>query len=148
MWGDFMQIYLYVVSDDPDTMPKTLSDPVTVAGSVRDPSVDLMRPVITLTGTPAGTYNYAYIPDFNRYYFVDPPVTERTGLVMLPMRIDVLQTYHDQIMSAPVILERSTDVFNADIADPRRQFYQDRQNQYITIGDVGAPASIVMVTVG
>lgn len=148
MWGDSMQINFFQMLDDPAVMPKNLTDPVTLSGYIRDNAVNVMNPVITLTGTPSGQYNYAYIPDFNRYYFVDPPITDRTGLIQMLMHVDVLQTYYEYIMQCPVIVDRSSGGYNADIADPRRQFYQDRQNQYINIGDVGAPASIVMVTVG
>lgn len=143
-----MNLYLYQITDDPLVFPKTLPAGTTVTGTIREDAVDLMRPEIMVTGAPSAGYNYAYIPDFGRYYFVDPPVTIRTGLVKLPMRVDVLQSFADQIVDAPVIVERSSNKYNLDIADPERKFYQDRSNQYITIGDVGAPANIVMVTVG
>lgn len=143
-----MTVNLYQIAEDPRVVPKTLPEAAVLTGSIRDDQVDVMHPAILMSGAPSDTYNYAYLPDFGRYYFVDPPITERTGLIRLQMHIDVLQTYYDQIIVAPVIVERSADRYNMDIADPDRKFYQDRSNQYLTIGDVGAPANIVMVTVG
>lgn len=144
-----MTVTLYTINDDPKKFPKTLPEQGTdLTGYIRDQSVDLMRPELTVTGSPGAGFNYAYIADFHRYYFVDPPITIRTDLVILPMRCDVLQTYKDQIITAPVIVERSAGKYNTYIADPKRVFYQDRLNQYVTIADLGDPASIVMVTVG
>lgn len=143
-----MTINLYQIAEDPRVVPKTLPEAVVMTGSIRDEQVDVMHPAILMSGAPSTLYNYAYLPDFGRYYFVDPPITERTGLIRLQMHIDVLQTYYDQIIVAPVIVERSADKYNTYIADPDRKFYQDRLNQYITIADLGDPASIIMVTVG
>lgn len=143
-----MTFYIYQISEDPVVFPKTLPEGTTVTGTIRDDAVDVMDPVILLTGAPSVACNYAYIPDFGRYYFVDPSETIRTGLIALHMHVDVLQSFADQIIAAPIIVNRAASKWNAFIADPERIFYQDRCNQYVTIGDVGAPANVVMVTVG
>lgn len=141
-------LYLYQISEDPLVFPKTLPEGTTVTGTIRDQSVDLMQPSIIMQGAPSTAFNYCYIPDFGRYYFVEPPISERTGLIRLQMRCDVLQSFADQIIAAPVIVERSAEKYNTYIADPERVFYQDRLNQYISIGDLGDPSAIIMVTVG
>lgn len=41
-------------------------------------------------------FNYAYIPDFHRYYFVTEIVSVRNGLWRIGMRVDVLMTYRAQ----------------------------------------------------
>lgn len=143
-----MIIYLYSITEDPNVFPKTLESPVTMTGTIRDDQVDVMRPSVLITGAPGSQYNYAHIPDFNRYYFVDPPVTDRTGLIYYKMHVDVLQSFAAQILAAPVIVQRSRNLYNAFITDSDRAFYQYRHNQYITIGDVGAPTTQIMVTVG
>ena len=152
-----MTINLYSISEDPRTMPKTLPEPVTLTGRLRDEQVDVMHPSILMTGAPSQVYNYAYLPDFNRYYFVDPPITERTGLVRLQLHVDVLQTYYAGIMTAPVILDRASSGWNTYLPDPRRKFFQYTRTQYITIkqndlpgtnGDLGRPSVPILVTVG
>lgn len=149
-----MTIYLYSISEDPLTMPKTLPEAVTVTGTIRDGSVDVMHPAILIAGAPSQTYNYAYLPEFNRYYFVDPPITERTGLIRLQLHVDVLQSFYDDIMSAAVIVDRTqnatalTPGWNSYLQDPRRAFYQYTLPQYITLGDIGRPSNILIVTAG
>lgn len=149
-----MQINLYQITEDPHTMPKTLPEAVTVTGAIRDEQVDVMHPAILLSGAPSSQYNYAYLPDFNRYYFVDPPITERTGLIRLQLHVDVLQSFYDDIMSADVIVDRTqnatalTPGWNSYLQDPQRAFYQYTLPQYITLGDIGRPSNILIVTAG
>lgn len=143
-----MTLYLYTIGDDPLKFPKTLPEGTTLTGTIRDQSVDLFRPSILLQGAPGDGYNYAYIPDFGRYYFVDPPITERTGLVRLQMRCDVLQSFADQIIAAPAIIDRSSSAWNVYIPDTERKFYQHTTHQYITIGTIDKPSEIIMATIG
>ena len=143
-----MTINLYSIIEDPRTMPKTLPEPVTMTGRLRDEKVDVMQPSILMTGAPSQNYNYAYLPDFNRYYFVDPPITERTGLVRLQLHVDVLQTYYAGIMTAPVILDRASEGYDAFAPDPRRKFYNYTEPQYKKIGSLGDSYSLVMVASG
>jgi hypothetical protein len=143
-----MTINFYSIVEDPRTMPKTLPEPVTVTGRLRDEQVDVMHPSILMTGAPSQVYNYAYLPDFNRYYFVDPPITVRTGLVRLQLHVDVLQTYYAGIMTAPVILDRVSDGYNAFVPDSRRKFYAYTEPQYKKIGSLGDSYSLVMVASG
>lgn len=149
-----MTINLYSISEDPLTMPKTLPEPTVMTGTIRDNQVDVMHPTILMSGAPSQTYNYAYLPDFGRYYFVDPPITDRTGLIRLQLHVDVLQSFYDDIMSAAVIVDRTqnatalTPGWNSYLQDPRRAFYQYTLPQYITLGDIGRPSSILIVTAG
>lgn len=141
-----MTIYFYDMIDDPRTMPKNMQNETTKTGSVRG-EIDMIRPVIDVEGS-AFSQNYAYIPDFNRYYYVDNVRILRTGICTLTLRVDVLQSFYSEIVNAPMIAERSENVFNTFIADPERKFYQYTLNQYIDIGDVGIPNTPILVTVG
>lgn len=42
-------------------------------------------------------YNYAYIPDFNRYYFITNISSYRTNLWRIDMKVDVLMSYANEI---------------------------------------------------
>lgn len=80
----------------------------------------VLRPSITLkyAGTvsnPAG-WNYAYIADFNRYYWVDDwYYINRQWTASL--RCDVLASYKAQIGASSQYITRSAAAFNGDIAD-------------------------------
>lgn len=80
----------------------------------------VLRPSITLkyAGTvtnPAG-WNYAYISDFNRYYWVDDwYYINRQWTATL--RCDVLASYKAQIGASSQYITRSAAAFNGDIID-------------------------------
>lgn len=141
-----MTIYFYDMIDDPRTMPKNLQNETTKTGTIRG-EVDIMRPVIDIEGN-VFTPNYAYIPDFNRYYYIDSVRILRTGICTLTLRVDVLQSFYEDIVNAPMIAARSENLFNTYIADEQRKFFQYSVNQYIDIGNVGAPDTPILVTVG
>lgn len=141
-----MIIYFYDMVEDVLTMPKTPINQTTVTGSVRG-IADILNPTIEFE-SGVETKNYAYIPDFNRYYFCDNPRIIRTGIVEVSMHVDVLQTYADGIKNAPIIAERSENLYNYYIADSERKFYQYTENQYVTVGDLGIPDTPILVTVG
>ena len=68
-----MTIKLYKCVSDPKTVTKILNDDLNITGIAKDP-VNVVNPIIEIEGdndTLAG-YNYAYIQDYARYYFVSP----------------------------------------------------------------------------
>ncbi|MBO5853322.1 MAG: hypothetical protein J6Q61_01135 [Bacteroidales bacterium] len=142
-----MTIYFYDTLNDDRAMPKTLENETEATGTVRG-DIDILNPTILIEGDTA-IKNYAYIPDFNRYYFVSPPRVIRNGISEITLKVDVLQTYYVGIMNSPIVAERSSNMYNAYIADPNRKFFQYTVNQYIDIGDdIGKPDTPILVTVG
>ena len=57
-------------------------------------------------------YNYAYIPAFNRYYFINKIEAYRTGLFILTMSVDVLETYKTEIKGMLAIIDKNETVGN------------------------------------
>lgn len=103
-------LYLYNCSADPALLDKTadLTDQVLHSGTVRGP-IDVCRPEILIDGTVTGK-NYAYIPDFGRYYFIDPDIrVERTGLTLLQLRVDPLMSFKSGIKDLPALCLRTED---------------------------------------
>ena len=57
----------------------------------------ITSPVLELKVTEKPNFNYAYIADFGRYYFINN-IVEKTGRMFeIACHIDVLQTYKDDI---------------------------------------------------
>lgn len=141
-----MIIYFYDCTDDPRTVPKRLQNETQASGTIRG-EIDMQNPIFLVEGDTA-IKNYAYIPDFGRYYYVLPPRIIRTGVSEITMKVDVLQSFRNGIFTAPIVAERSANVYNYYVADPERKFYQYTVNQYIDIGTIGIPDTPIMVTVG
>lgn len=68
-----------------------------------------------LTNDPS-QYNYAYIPTFERYYFIEEWYFDN-ALWVASMRVDVLATYKTAIGGSSLYVMRSAGAYNGDIID-------------------------------
>lgn len=118
-------IDLYSYTDRENTVNKTLTDPTTIEGLMRD-AVNILQPVIRLKHTGTFNYNYCFVRDLNRYYYITGYTVIDNTQIELRLRIDVLKTYEDAIMSATgTVIERSDA--NKFIS-LRRQVFDARPN--------------------
>lgn len=100
-----MQIKFFNTSSENNRIGKTLEDETTLTGSFKG-EVDLQNPVLTVT-TDLLNFNYCYMPDFGRYYFIDKIEITRVGLYTIFLKIDVLETYKNAIKQLKVIVSNS-----------------------------------------
>lgn len=61
--------------------------------------------------------NYAYIADYQRYYYVDSVTVGRNGMYIVQLSIDVLMTYADGIKNINATISRQENVGINDIVD-------------------------------
>lgn len=93
-----MQLNLYKTLDSENVINKTLSDLMTIDINLKS-SVDIVNPEIVLNGDFRG-FNYAHIPELNRFYFIDQIEQLNLKLVKLNLRCDVLETYKSEILNS------------------------------------------------
>lgn len=116
-----MVIKLYTQTIPKNKMFRNLTNEITVTGNVKD-TFDILNPIIQLNYNVAlKNVNYAYIPEFGRYYFVSPPIISGKTLY-LKMHVDVLFTYKAIIMKSPCIAIRSSNRGNLYFQDDYIQF--------------------------
>ena len=99
-----MIIKLYRNVSPNNKIGKTLNSETTYIGSLRDSS-QIVRPTVMIEATDLTGYNYAYISEFGRYYFIKEIESYRTGLWTVKMEVDVLETYKTQIKALNCIIE-------------------------------------------
>lgn len=102
------------------TVNKILGEPVTLSGVFWD-KVNVMTPVINVKLNQVFTFNYCYIRELNRYYYVVGFDIVDADTWTVRLSIDVLKTYEADIMAATATIE---DRDNAD------KFISVRQNIY------------------
>lgn len=94
----------------------------------------LLSPVIDIADTKQTgaipLYNYAYIADFDRYYFIDD-VSWSQGIWSLSMHVDVLGTFRNDIMNSRQYVIRSASRSNPYIPDTAYQTYIDSSGSYL-----------------
>lgn len=112
-----MQLTLYSFSGDPRELNKALNTIRTVNIITITDETNILAPSIVI-GTVPFNFNYAYIPAFNRYYYVDDIVVENAERITLRLRVDVLMSHRNAINNTDVIAERSTSSIDPAIDDP------------------------------
>lgn len=100
-----MLIKFFKTASEQNRIGKTLTNELTISGHFKK-EVDIMNPVIAVTTDLTG-YNYCYIPELNRYYFIEKIEITRTNLYTLYLHIDVLESYKTQIKALTVIIGQS-----------------------------------------
>lgn len=98
-----MQITMYKNFSDNNVISKTLGQPITLTGNLRNES-NVINPNIRIEVENPALYNYAYIPEFGRYYYITDMRSIRTNLWELAMHVDVLMSFADAIRALPVIV--------------------------------------------
>lgn len=102
-----MKVILYKTVSEKNRITKVLTDEVTLNGALRDAS-SVVSPSILVQQEVIG-YNYAYIPEFGRYYFINNITAMRTHAFVIDLKCDVLMSFKDEIMEMSGVVSRLTD---------------------------------------
>lgn len=113
-----MTINLYKTASEVNKVTKVLTDELSLTGELRESS-SVITPIIKIEDDDLTDYNYAYIPDFGRYYFITNITSVRNNLWELAMRVDVLMTYATEIKANTAVIARNSNLWNL--------YYQDEQ---------------------
>lgn len=98
-----MDIYLYVNNSEKNKLNKTLTEEEQFTGTLRT-KTSVVNPIIHLETENPTAYNYAYIPEFNRYYYITNMSVVRNNLWELSLTVDVLYSFRDYIKNCRVVI--------------------------------------------
>lgn len=98
-----MDITFYYNQSDSNYIVKNIVQIESLSGTLRAES-SALQPKITVATLNPTAYNYAYIPDFNRYYYVTDWISVRNGVWECSLSVDPLMSYASQIASAKISL--------------------------------------------
>lgn len=125
-----MNIVLYTSISEVNAITKQLNTLITLSGELREQS-SIIDPVIHISNIAeyAAVVNYAYIQEFNRYYFVTNVDSVRNDLWRLTMHVDVLYTYEQQIKANSGIVARNEKEYDLKLNDG---LFKTQQNPRIS----------------
>lgn len=126
-------VQLGVCRDPKNKINKTMTDAVSYSctvkrhvqviptgGVVPMEGINVISPQIILKADNGVlSKNYAYIPDFGRYYFVHNTEIAPNGMYTLSLVEDVLMSFKADILNCEVLLSRSADFRNYYLPDDR-----------------------------
>lgn len=143
MWGvNTMQMKLYNVPESRGHLTKTLGTATTFTGAVRG-EIDMVSPIVTVAATIAGAFNYAYIDDFECYYWVREISVERTGLSVVQLKRDPTMTFYSGILSCPAIAGRNSQKWSMWQGDNRFALLQQKNIATKWLGSIGESDAII-----
>ena len=102
-------ISLFKTGSENSRVVKTLTDEKQLSGELRN-QTSVLNPSIRIESADnISIYNYAYIPEFGRYYYITDIVSVRTNCWTVSLRCDVLMSYKDEIQGLNVILDNTQE---------------------------------------
>lgn len=104
-----MNIRLCINNSEKNKINKSLTSGITLSGTLRNES-NVVNPSITINIDNPTIYNYAYIPEFKRYYFITDFTAIRTGIWRINLKSDVLMSFKDSILSSRVLISNTESI--------------------------------------
>lgn len=108
-----MDVIFYNNFSDSRVINKRIQEGDTFSGQARD-EVNIMQPVIIFDTTEVLRYNYAYIPELQRYYEVESITAAYDNLYAVQFAVDVLMSFRNHILQLAVIVDKQSMPENGD----------------------------------
>lgn len=129
-----MLIDLLTYSGEKNRIDKSsfLTNRFTVQGTFRNNS-SIYEPtvIVSRANLPQSQYNYMFIQDFGRYYFIDDIILTNTRLSEIHGKVDVLYTYATDILQSNCIIDKAEQLQYANLHFDDGDFKLDSR-QFVT----------------
>ena len=105
-----MDIDLYTTDSAKNVLNKRLTKVKTIDGTILeyDQNVDNLR----ISLYTSDIFNYVYIPDFKRYYFVNDVSISENGIKIYDLACDLLMTFADIVKQSIIKLDGNSITIN------------------------------------
>lgn len=144
-----MVIKLYQNSSDPKCVDKQLGTALDISGTALEP-LDIVNPVIEVEGDIVSSiagYNYMYIEDYARYYFIET-TADSYQLNHIRGHCDILSSSKAWLRSRLATIGRNEKLYNAYLNDPEFPAYAYKNIVTRTFPSGLNSDSIILMTVG
>ena len=144
-----MQIKFYKNSSEKNKIGKSLSSELTLNGNLRD-ECSITSPSILVEATSLVDYNYCYIPEFKRYYFISDITSVRNNLWRVSLKCDVLESFKKDILNLSCIVDKQQNQsYNNYIDDGS---YINRADSFVEIANYqngfNSSGEFILITAG
>lgn len=126
-----MELNLYTNNSADNVVTKSITLLTSMTGTLRE-NCSIVDPVITvenINNAIAAVCNYAFIPQFARYYFVRN-ITLSGKLWIITMHVDVLASFQTPLKSLDAVIARNENRYNLYLQDG---FFKTYQNPHVSI---------------
>lgn len=124
-----INIYLYQNKNSNNSINKTPTQVAVIEGTFKRPT-SVVHPVVEIQYNSVA-FNYCYIQEFNRYYYVDDIVVINNKLIEIHCTSDVLMSFKNQLMTHTAIVKRNEYEYDAYLDDEREKIEKGKQYKII-----------------
>lgn len=144
-----MQISFYNTSSPYNMINKSLSNEHTYTGSLKN-ECSVFKPTVLMELDSAPLFNYAYIPEFGRYYFIEDSVCIRDRLYEITMKCDPLMSFSEDIRNCYGVIEKQgSDYFDYYIDDGSYKFENKIRNNVVSFPNgFNNNSDFILITAG
>lgn len=142
-------ISLFKTASENNRVVKTLTDEKQLSGELRN-QTSVLNPSIRIESADnISAYNYAYISEFGRYYYITDIVSVRTNCWTVSLRCDVLMSYSDQIKAITGVVVRQESNPNKLLVDRLERLQSNKEIDILYYPDAFSKnLQFVLVTAG
>ena len=144
-----MQIKFYKNSSEKNKIGKSLSSELTLNGNLRD-ECSITSPSILVEATSLVDYNYCYIPEFKRYYFISDITSVRNNLWRVSLKCDVLESFKKDILNLSCIVDKQQNQSYSNNIDDGS--YINRADSFVEIANYqngfNSSGEFILITAG
>ena len=135
---------LYSIDDNDNIINKNLGMGLNVPINLKG-DFDLVNPTVILNGD-FRQYNYAHIPDLNRYYFIERFEQLNLKMVQLYLKCDVLESYKSDILNSVARFKRGIkngDYHNINIEHSNKMIVERFDSDGLEMDGISMIISVV-----
>ena len=144
-----MEIDFYKNISEKNKIGKKLLNKLTLNGNLREES-SVINPTILVEHSNLSVYNYAYIPNFNRYYFVSEITSVRNDLWRVSLKCDVLESFKKDILNLSCIVDKQQNQSYSNNIDDGS--YINRADSFVEIANYqngfNSSGEFILITAG
>ena len=127
-----MEIILYQNNSPSNFITKSLVNEIKLNGSLREQS-SIIDPEILIAAENLARYNYMYIAEFKRFYYINDLTSVRNGLWRVKGHVDVLNTYRSEIKAHQAIISKQEKAGDAELYFDDSSFIVKNQKYIETV---------------
>lgn len=141
-----MIIKLYNTNSDNNKLNKVLTNEIIIDIKLKN-DTDIIQPTIFLYSETLINSNYCYIPEFNRYYYINSITTNSNKVFKLELEVDVLMSFKNDILNSYAYVIQQTNYNNYYNSSYQSEVRKEVDYYYsdVTLSD---EKSLILVTVG
>ena len=121
-----MTIDLYLNNSENNAVLKNITQIISMKGDLRQ-GTSIINPTIDFQyeTTISPKFNYVYIPDFRRYYFLKNLTSVRNNLWRMDLHVDVLMSFKEEILANTATISRQENLWNMYLNDGTFRAYSN-----------------------